>query len=180
MLNGPTPLNGTPVRGPVLRLFLMERLAVLLIVSVLLAVSCGGRSKNKDASAPPSDGGAGGAPADDPVEDPCALKTAWGRNICCGRPTEIVGVSCVDPNEPAPCTPLGQGHDARFAPSHCCEGLIAITRTVIETTDLEQFPDGCDWNQGAPSAVVCTACGDGICARPDENSCNCEKDCPKP
>jgi hypothetical protein len=112
--------------------------------------------------------------------DPCKQKSPWGRYYCCGKASELVGLSCVDPNAPADCIPAGRSIDARVAQSYCCEGTRSIDTSIETHERFEEYPRGCGPSLLPPNAKTCSACGNGICDTPVENRCNCEVDCGPP
>ena len=113
---------------------------------------------------------------------PCGRKTKHGDRICCGSPSEKIGVSCVDLRnggsefgEFGRCLKQGEGFDARIAGAVCCDPLIEID-AVIERTGamVPDFPPGCD--PQTENRKYCSACGNGSCDE-SENACNCPADC---
>lgn len=112
------------------------------------------------------------------AEDPCERRSWWGRKICCGDPAETPGLSCVDEDGPIPpCADAGVVIDARVAQLHCCKGLKPQAVYGETTESFDGYPDGCGPSEFPPGAAVCTACGDGKCDRPAENTCICPADC---
>lgn len=108
-------------------------------------------------------------------ERQCGSTTDAGFRICCGAPSEISGVSCVDLTQDGgefgahgKCYEEGESFDGKFAGAQCCEGLSRLS-------PLRQTAQGCQ-PDGPPSKFICLACGDNVCA-PLENGCTCADDC---
>jgi hypothetical protein len=142
----------------------------LHIVGLLAALLTGGGCAATRTEQP----GAAGSSA----EDPCERRAWWGRKICCGDPAETPGFSCVDEDSPMPpCADAGVIIDARIAQLHCCKGLKPQAISSETTQSFDGYPNGCGPSELPPSAAVCTACGDGKCERPAENTCVCPADC---
>jgi hypothetical protein len=106
---------------------------------------------------------------------------------CCGAPSEIPGVTCVDLSQDGGqygfyghCIAGGDEFEGKIAGARCCPGLVN-RHPEIESDAGFQIPwsPGCAW-AATPSIFMCLACGNGICERPNENHCDCPEDCPLP
>jgi hypothetical protein len=113
----------------------------------------------------------------------CEHTTDAGYRICCGRETEIPGVSCVDLSKPGGefgnfgrCLTSGEAFDAKFGGAVCCVGLVRSELLVEEDGGMLGPPPGGCGADGPLSTKVCLPCGNGSCNE-GENSCNCPSDC---
>lgn len=97
-----------------------------------------------------------------------------GGAVCIARGDGVCGVAedvCNSPDDCGAC--IGEGeHVFPWDPNSpgCCAGLVAL-----EIAELDAATGQCVYMDGA---LICLACGDGICQGPDENFCNCPEDCP--
>jgi hypothetical protein len=126
---------------------------------------------------------AGGSGSPRTIETACDHFTDAGARICCGRDTELPGLSCVDLTQDGGafgiygrCIEAGESFDAKIAGARCCAGLVRVDEDVETNMAVDGWPMGCGPSTSPPSSKLCVACGDGKCAGM-ENRCNCATDC---
>lgn len=115
----------------------------------------------------------------------CEVPSMPGVRICCGRPDDVPGDTCVPrPSSDAErsCTSEGKLFDGRmaFLGEGCCPGLVEVDPYVLADAGQpsgEGLPEGCAFDPGPPGRKLCIQCGDRVCG-PAENYCTCPKDCP--
>jgi hypothetical protein len=171
--------------------------AVLLMAGAFL-VACATSGVDGRREPPPTgprEAGTPNTPRDEPdgsfstrppcLEDGTHPLSEYGDPVCCGSPTELPGLSCVEPwldggvfGDFGRCLPEGYLFDLKFAGAVCCDGgMVSRAFGPAAPGDVEIEP-GCTF-LGNPSTGICTFCGDGICGE-GESFCICEADCPRP
>ncbi|MEY4580876.1 MAG: hypothetical protein RL701_5579 [Pseudomonadota bacterium] len=107
----------------------------------------------------------------------CGRTTEFGDRICCGKPGELPGLSCIDLadggspfGEFGHCLERGEPYDARLVGTVCCTGLVPIDSAQPSSKSAS----GCEL--AALGLAYCSNCGDKVCDSP-ENQCNCPTDC---
>ncbi|MEY4580204.1 MAG: hypothetical protein RL701_4907 [Pseudomonadota bacterium] len=129
----------------------------------------------------PADAGHDAEVLDGSVFQACTQVTDAGALYCCGRASEIPGITCIDRTQDGGeygiygrCREVGEDIERKVVGARCCDGAVAagLFAVVLKSQD---YPTGC-MRQGPPSLAVCLACGNGNCEA-DENRCNCDKDC---
>jgi hypothetical protein len=114
----------------------------------------------------------------------CERKTDAGFTICCGRSSEIPGLSCVDLSVDGgefgvyrKCIESGASFDAKVEGAQCCDGLVRVENHYPADAGPLVDATGC-FIGSPPSTKTCLPCGNEVCDEA-ENRCNCPADCVK-
>lgn|GEM_PF-4099095 len=78
------------------------------------------------------------------------------------------------------CYGVGGGFSGKERDAHCCRGLKQVSDLEPDAgLPRADGGDRCGFS-GAVDALICLACGDGVCDHTVEQFCNCPEDCPPP
>lgn len=105
----------------------------------------------------------------------CGDRNKQGFLICCGRDSELPGISCIDPDQKGGefgiyghCIESGETFDGKVVGAQCCSKLARLSTSM-------PTGESC-LTTGLVSEFVCSPCGDRVCNE-FENRCNCPGDC---
>ena len=117
-------------------------------------------------------------------DEACSVPERPYIRICCGRPSDIPGKTCVPralvETNVANCHVEGKEWNGRFSAfgEACCDGLMSVDpwQPTDSGSNDPGLPAGCQFSTAPPGSKVCIRCGDRICG-PGENRCVCPEDC---
>jgi len=168
-----------------------------VFLAAFLGSSCGGGQSASSQDASEEDAASYHERAEasvlDSGSDPDALPDGeWisGGVLCCPKGK---GVSCCPYTTPASCLRYGgilgrcmnagEQLDAHDLCSLCCPGLSRVSLTSLYHEGVcpeDPWYPGCCLTP-VPSALICLACGDGVCDQAHgEDPCTCPVDCGTP